>query len=93
MSRGNKLQKMEEDVKQSKTAANANASPAEPMQKVANVTPDNPVDYEQVRCPNGEELMGRGINLLMRPSLSSQDTEDVVTALRKVADYYLAGSP
>ena len=37
--------------------------------------------------------MGRGINLLMRPSLSSQDTEDVVTALRKVADYYLAGSP
>ena len=54
---------------------------------------DNPVDYEQVRCPNGEELMGRGINLLMRPSLSSQDTEDVVTALRKVADYYLAGSP
>ena len=31
MSRGTKLQKMEEEVKQSKTAVNANAKPAEPM--------------------------------------------------------------
>ena len=35
MSRGTKLQKMEEEVKQSKTAVNANAKPAEPMTKGA----------------------------------------------------------
>ena len=34
MSRGTKLQKMEEEVKQSKTAVNANAKPGEPMQKL-----------------------------------------------------------
>ena len=39
MSRGTKLQKMEEDVKQSKTAVNANAKPAEPMGKVSNPPP------------------------------------------------------
>ena len=31
MSRGTNLQKMEEEVKQSKTAVNANAKPAIPM--------------------------------------------------------------
>ena len=31
MSSGKELQKMEEDVKQSKTAVNANAKPGEPM--------------------------------------------------------------
>ena len=35
MSRGTKLQKMEEEVKQSKTAVNANAKPAMPMEKGA----------------------------------------------------------
>jgi len=34
MSRGTKLQKMEEEVKQSKTAVNANAKAGEPMQKL-----------------------------------------------------------
>jgi len=54
MSRGTKLQKMEEDVKQSKTAANANASPAEPMQKVNNITPGNPTEYEVLGGPTPE---------------------------------------
>ena len=35
MSRSAKLQKMEEEVKQSKTAVNANAKPAMPMEKGA----------------------------------------------------------
>ena len=35
MSRGTKLQKMEEEVKQSKTAVNANAKPPMPMEKGA----------------------------------------------------------
>jgi hypothetical protein len=34
MSSGTKLQAMEEDVKQSKTAVNANAAPAQPMEKL-----------------------------------------------------------
>ena len=47
MSRGTNLQKMEEEVKQSKTAVNANAKPAMPMEKGATwddlggPTPDN----------------------------------------------------
>ncbi len=47
MSRGTNLQKMEEEVKQSKTAVNANAKPAMPMEKGApyedlgGPTPDN----------------------------------------------------
>lgn len=53
---------------------------------------DEPVDYEQVRCPNGEAIMGRGINLLMRPSLTDRDVEDAVAALRKVAEHYLSAS-
>jgi len=35
MSSGNELQAMEEDVKQSKTAVNANAAPAQPMEKLS----------------------------------------------------------
>ena len=49
------------------------------------------IDYEQVRCPNGETIMGRGINLLMRPSFNDRDIDDVIRALRKVAGHYLAG--
>lgn len=52
---------------------------------------DSAIDYEQARCPNGEAIMGRGINLLMRPSFSDRDVDDVVGALRKVAEHYLAG--
>ena len=39
MSSGKELQKMEEDVKQSKTAVNANAKPGEPIEKVLKVVP------------------------------------------------------
>ena len=35
MSSGKNLQAMEEDVKQSKTAVNANAAPAQPMEKLS----------------------------------------------------------
>ncbi len=50
---------------------------------------DTPIDYEQTRCPNGEALMGRGIQLGMRPSFTDRDIEDTVAALRKVAGHYL----
>ena len=47
MSRGTKLQKMEEEVKQSKTAVNANAKPAEPMPKLT--TGGTSPSYEDLR--------------------------------------------
>ena len=79
MSRGNKLQKMEEDVKQSKTAVNANASPAEPMQKVANVTPDNPVDYEVLGGPTPENYSPTDDSAkLNTPGKTLKQVKDVV---------------
>ena len=44
MSRGTKLQKMEEEVKQSKTAVNANAKPGMPLQGVDQVEPKIPIE-------------------------------------------------
>jgi hypothetical protein len=40
MSRGRNLQEMESDTKQSKTAVNAGAKAAEPMQKLTTGIPD-----------------------------------------------------
>ena len=51
---------------------------------------ETPVNYEQVRCPYGEALIGRGIGLNMRPSFSDRDLEDAVNALRKVTHHYLS---
>jgi len=79
MSRGNKLQKMEEDVKQSKTAANANASPAEPMQKVANVTPDNPIEFEVLGGPTPENYSPTDDSAkLNTPGKTLKQVKDVV---------------
>ena len=52
MSRGTKLQKMEEEVKQSKTAVNANAKPAEPMPKLT--TGGTSPSYEDLGGPTPE---------------------------------------
>ena len=45
---------------------------------------ERPVDYRQAKCPYGEALMGRSVRLLMRPSLSEEDIDDISTAIRKV---------
>ncbi len=50
MSRGNELQEME----QSKTAVNANAKPAQPIEKVANITPGQPAQWEDLGGPTPE---------------------------------------
>ena len=79
MSRGNKLQKMEEDVKQSKTAVNANASPAEPMQKVANITPGNPTSYEVLGGPTPENYSPTDDSAkLNTPGKTLKQVKDVV---------------
>ena len=52
MSRGTKLQKMEEEVKQSKTAVTANAKPGEPMEKLS--TGGIPPNVEDLGGPTPE---------------------------------------
>ena len=55
MSSGKELQKMEEDVKQSKTAVNANAKPGEPMEKgPQGSTPGNTAQIEDLGGPTPE---------------------------------------
>ena len=49
---------------------------------------EKPVDYRLVRCPYGEALMERGVNIAMQPSMTGADVEDIVTAIRKVARHY-----
>ena len=52
MSSGKELQAMEEDVKQSKTAVNANAAPAQPMEKLT--TGGTPPTVEDLGGPSPE---------------------------------------
>ena len=54
MSRGTKLQKMEEAVTQSKTAVNANAKPAEPMGKLQNPGEGLSTNVEDLGGPTPE---------------------------------------
>ena len=49
---------------------------------------EKPVDYRMVECPYGEALMSRGVNLLMRPSFTDEDTKDIAHAIRKVVSHY-----
>ena len=54
MSRGTNLQRMEEDVTQSKTAVNANAKPAEPMGKLQNPGEGLSTNVEDLGGPTPE---------------------------------------
>ena len=72
MSRGTKLQKMEEEVKQSKTAVNANAKPAEPMTKGA--------PYEDLGGPTPENYSPTNDSAkLKEPGGSLKQVSDVIT--------------
>ena len=72
MSRGTKLQKMEEEVKQSKTAVNANAKPAMPMEKGA--------PYEDLGGPTPENYSPTNDSAkLKEPGGSLKQVSDVVT--------------
>lgn len=44
--------------------------------------------YEKGLCPNAEELYKNMITLPLFPSMSDKDVNDVVTAVKKVIDYY-----
>ena len=72
MSRGTKLQKMEEEVKQSKTAVNANAKPAEPMTKGA--------PYEDLGGPTPENYSPTNDSAKLKdPSGSLKQVSDAIT--------------
>ena len=72
MSRGTKLQKMEEEVKQSKTAVNANAKPAQPMEKGA--------PYEDLGGPTPENYSPTNDSAkLKEPGGSLKQVSDAIT--------------
>ena len=75
MSRGTQLQKMEEDVKQSKTAVNANAKPAEPMPKLTTGG----------TSPKWEDLGGHTPDNYS-PTNDSAKLKDPAGPLKKVSD-------
>jgi len=76
MSRGTKLQAMEEDVKQSKTAVNANAKPAEPMGKVSNPPPGT-LPIEDLGGPTPDNYS---------PTNDSAKLKDAAGTLKQVSD-------
>ena len=83
MSRGTKLQKMEEDVKQSKTAVNANAKPAEPMGKVSNPPPGT-LPIEDLGGPTPDNYS---------PTNDSAKLKDAAGTLKQVSDVVTNRNP
>ena len=51
---------------------------------------ETPVDYTQVECPRGEDIMGRGVSLQMTPNISEAAVETIVSTIRETAAGYLA---
>ena len=78
MSRGTNLQKMEEEVKQSKTAVNANAKPAEPMQKLS--TGGTAATWEDLGGPTPDNYSPTNDSAKLKdPAGSLKQVSDVVT--------------
>ena len=75
MSSGNNLQAMEEDVKQSKTAVNANAAPAQAMEKLT--TGGTPPTVEDLGGPTPENY---------KPDDNSAKLKDAAGTLKQVRD-------
>ena len=80
MSRGTKLQAMEEDVKQSKTAVNANAAPAQPMEKLPGA------DVEDLGGPTPENYKPDNDSAKLKPAGGTlKQVKDVVNKGAKPA--------
>ena len=78
MSRGTKLQSMEEAVTQSKTAVNANAKPAEPMGKLQNV-PQGLTPIEDLGGPTPENYSPTNDSAKLKtPGGTLKQVKDVV---------------
>ena len=86
MSRGKKLQEMEEAVTQSKTAVNANAKPAEAMGKLQN-PPQGLIPVEDLGGPTPENYKADDDSAKLKtPGATLKQVKDVVNKGAKPAD-------
>ena len=88
MSSGKELQKMEEDVKQSKTAVNANAKPGEPMEKPNPAdTPGNTAQIEDLGGPTVDNYSPTNDSAKLKPAGGTlKQVRDVVNKNAGKAD-------
>ena len=85
MSSGNNLQAMEEDVKQSKTAVNANAAPAQPMEKLS--TGGTAPTVEDLGGPTPDNYSPTNDSAKLKPPGGTlKQVRDVVNKGAKAAD-------
>jgi hypothetical protein len=88
MSRGKNLQEMETGTKQSKTAVNAGAKAADPMQKLTTGIPDGQTgSWEDLGGPTPENYKSTDDSAkLNTPGATLKQVKDVVTKGAKAAD-------
>ena len=87
MSSGENLQEMElGNVKQSKTAANANAKPGDPMPSMSGTTPGQTASYEDLGGPTPENYKTDDDSAKLKtPGATLKQVKDVVNAKAKPA--------
>ena len=86
MSRGTKLQEMEVKTQQSKTAANANAKPGDPMPSLSGTTPGQTGSYEDLGGPTPENYKTDDDSAKLKtPGATLKQVKDVVNAKAKPA--------
>jgi len=88
MSRGKNLQEMETDTTQSRTAVNANAQAAEPMQKLTpGITPGQTGDWEDLGGPTPENYRSDDDSAkLITPTGTLKSVKNVVNKGAKAAE-------
>jgi hypothetical protein len=88
MSRGRNLQEMESDTKQSKTAVNAGAKAAEPMQKLTTGIPDGQTgSWEDLGGPTPENYRSDDDSAKLKdPSTTLKQVKDIVNKGAKAAE-------
>ena len=88
MSRGNNLQEMEVGTKQSKTAVNSGAKPAEPMQKLSGNIPDGQTaGWEDLGGPTPENYKSDDDSAKLKtPGTTLKQVKDVVNKGAKPAE-------
>ena len=95
MSSDTKLQSMEEDVKQSKTTVNANAEPAQPMEKLnPSDTPGNTAQIEDLGGPTPENYSPTNDSAKLKsPGGTLKQVRDVVNKGAAKADQAMPKGP
>ena len=95
MSSGTQLQSMEEDVKQSKTAVNANAAPAQAMEKPnPSDTPGNTAQIEDLGGPTPDNYSPTNDSAKLKaPGGTLKQVRDVVNKGAAKADQAMPKGP